>query len=103
MEALQTYWPRRIASNLDFGLNVLGAALGAAPSGGSLPGPGGSPGGGPKRSREEFDKIVSDYAEFAQSIGINAFTPIPISGVKGDNITTNSASINWAKTIGLVT
>src|SRR3990170_2406366 len=31
-----------------------------------------------------FDKIVADYAAFAQSIGISAFTPIPISGFKGD-------------------
>ncbi|RKF18176.1 sulfate adenylyltransferase subunit CysN [Altericroceibacterium spongiae] len=37
--------------------------------------------------RDTFDKIVSDYREFAQEIGISEFTPIPISGFKGDNIT----------------
>ncbi len=34
-----------------------------------------------------FDKIVADYRTFAEGIGISAFTPIPISGFKGDNIT----------------
>jgi len=42
-----------------------------------------------------FDKIVADYAEFAQSIGISAFTPIPISGFKGDNITARSDNTPW--------
>ncbi|MFC3096846.1 sulfate adenylyltransferase subunit CysN [Alteraurantiacibacter palmitatis] len=35
-----------------------------------------------------FEHIVADYRSFAQSIGITEFTPIPISGFKGDNITT---------------
>ena len=34
-----------------------------------------------------FDAIVADYRAFATSIGIDAFTAIPISGFKGDNIT----------------
>src|SRR5690606_25225648 len=34
-----------------------------------------------------FDQIVEDYTAFAKSIGIEAFTAIPISGFKGDNIT----------------
>jgi bifunctional enzyme CysN/CysC len=43
-----------------------------------------------------FDKIVADYREFAQSIGIERFTPIPISGFKGDNITSApSANTPW--------
>ncbi|MEL6531009.1 MAG: sulfate adenylyltransferase subunit CysN [Pseudomonadota bacterium] len=33
-----------------------------------------------------FDDIVSNYREFAETIGIESFTPIPISGFKGDNI-----------------
>jgi bifunctional enzyme CysN/CysC len=37
--------------------------------------------------RATFDAIVGDYREFAASIGIEAFTAIPISGFKGDNIT----------------
>jgi bifunctional enzyme CysN/CysC len=34
-----------------------------------------------------FDAIVEDYRAFAETIGIEYFTPIPISGFKGDNIT----------------
>ena len=43
-----------------------------------------------------FDGIVADYRAFADSIGIDAFTAIPISGFKGDNITTApSANTPW--------
>ena len=46
-------------------------------------------------SQDVFDKIVADYAEFARSIGIESFTALPISGFKGDNITTLSANTLW--------
>ncbi|MES3054453.1 sulfate adenylyltransferase subunit CysN [Sphingomonas faeni] len=42
-----------------------------------------------------YDRIVADYATFAESIGIAGFTPMPISGFKGDNITTSSANTPW--------
>jgi len=42
-----------------------------------------------------FDGIVKDYHEFASSIGIEHFVPIPISGFKGDNITGPSAKTPW--------
>ncbi|MCC0076871.1 MAG: sulfate adenylyltransferase subunit CysN [Rhodobacter sp.] len=42
-----------------------------------------------------FDRIVADYRAFAGSIGITEFTPIPISGFKGDNITGPSANTPW--------
>lgn len=42
-----------------------------------------------------FDAIVADYRAFAESIGIAAFTAIPISGFKGDNITGASANTPW--------
>ena len=44
-----------------------------------------------------YDKIVADYTEFAKSIGITAFVPMPISGFKGDNITTSSENMTWYK------
>ena len=44
-----------------------------------------------------FDAIVKDYAEFARSIGIESFMPMPISGFKGDNITAHSANTPWYK------
>ncbi|MDD3800018.1 MAG: sulfate adenylyltransferase subunit CysN [Novosphingobium sp.] len=48
-------------------------------------------------SQEVFDKIVADYAEFAESIGIESFVAMPISGFKGDNITMLSHNTPWYK------
>lgn len=42
-----------------------------------------------------FDSIVADYAAFAEEIGIENFTAIPMSGLKGDNITVPSANMDW--------
>ncbi len=42
-----------------------------------------------------YDEIVADYSEFARSIGIAAFTAMPISGFKGDNITGPSENTPW--------
>ncbi len=42
-----------------------------------------------------YDHIVEDYRCFARDIGITDFTAIPISGFKGDNITTLSANMPW--------
>ena len=44
-----------------------------------------------------FDRIRLAYSAFAQSIGITSFTPIPISGFAGDNITAASANTPWYK------
>ncbi|MWV26505.1 sulfate adenylyltransferase subunit CysN [Aurantiacibacter rhizosphaerae] len=38
-----------------------------------------------------FDKIVAEYSAFAEEIGIESFTAMPISGFKGDNITAASS------------
>ncbi|WP_128891566.1 sulfate adenylyltransferase subunit CysN [Erythrobacter sp. HKB08] len=37
--------------------------------------------------RATFEQIVADYRAFADEIGIEEFTAIPISGFRGDNIT----------------
>ena len=42
-----------------------------------------------------FDKILADYGEFATSIGIDAYTAIPISGLAGDNIAQLSDNTPW--------
>ena len=42
-----------------------------------------------------FDQIVIDYEAFATKIGIEKFTPIPISGLAGDNIASKSDATNW--------
>ena len=54
-------------------------------------------------SQEVFDKIVADYAAFAAEIGIESFTAMPISGFKGDNITSApSANTPWYEGPSLV-
>ncbi|MGQ0529628.1 MAG: sulfate adenylyltransferase subunit CysN [Panacagrimonas sp.] len=45
--------------------------------------------------KAKYEAIVEDYRAFATSIGISAFTPMPISGFKGDNITANSPNMPW--------
>ena len=42
-----------------------------------------------------YDEIVDDYRAFATSIGIESFVPMPISGFKGDNITSPSVNTPW--------
>ena len=43
----------------------------------------------------KFNAIVSDYAKFAESIGVESFTAVPISGLAGDNITSRSDNTDW--------
>ena len=45
--------------------------------------------------RSTFDAIVHDYAAFAAEVGIETFTAIPVSGLKGDNITSRSIRMDW--------
>ncbi len=45
--------------------------------------------------QSRFDEIVAEYRAFAQSVGIESFTAMPISGFKGDNITTRSDNTPW--------
>ncbi len=50
-----------------------------------------------------FDAIVEDYRTFATEVGIEDFTAIPLSGFKGDNITTApSAKTPWYKGPALI-
>src|SRR3546814_11734542 len=46
-------------------------------------------------SQERFDEIVADYTAFAEGIGLKNFLPVPISGLKGDNITLRSDNTPW--------
>ena len=43
----------------------------------------------------KYDAIVANYAAFAAEIGIKNFVAMPISGFKGDNITTLSENMPW--------
>jgi bifunctional enzyme CysN/CysC len=53
-------------------------------------------------SEQVYDDIVADYTEFANEIGIEHFVPMPISGFKGDNITSHSPNTPWYKGATLV-
>jgi bifunctional enzyme CysN/CysC len=46
-------------------------------------------------SRERFDEIVADYRAFAAEIELNDVTPIPMSALRGDNITEPSQNTPW--------
>jgi len=46
-------------------------------------------------SKDTFDQILADYHDFAAQIGIKDFTAIPMSALKGDNITEPSAHTPW--------
>jgi bifunctional enzyme CysN/CysC len=46
-------------------------------------------------AEHRYDAIVAEYREFAGSIGIKSFLPIPISGLGGDNVTTASVNTPW--------
>ena len=41
--------------------------------------------------RAAYESIVADYRKFADSIGVERFLSIPISGLEGDNIVSKSA------------
>ena len=43
----------------------------------------------------KYGAIIENYRKFAESIGIENFTAIPISGLAGDNITTQSENTDW--------
>jgi bifunctional enzyme CysN/CysC len=42
-----------------------------------------------------FDDIVAEYREFAAGLGIENVTCVPVSALKGDNVTTPSAAMPW--------
>lgn len=46
-------------------------------------------------SQGVFDTILDEYREFAAQIGLTAFTAIPMSALKGDNITEPSEKAPW--------
>jgi bifunctional enzyme CysN/CysC len=45
--------------------------------------------------QDVFDRIVDDYRKFGEQIGIEDFVAIPLSGLKGDNITAPSENTPW--------
>jgi bifunctional enzyme CysN/CysC len=46
-------------------------------------------------SKEAFEAIVADFQSLAQSLGFESVTPIPLSALRGDNITERSELTPW--------
>jgi len=46
-------------------------------------------------SHEVFERIVADYLSFAKQIGLHDIVAIPVSGLRGDNITAPSEHTPW--------
>ncbi|GJM01237.1 MAG: adenylyl-sulfate kinase [Methyloligella sp.] len=46
-------------------------------------------------SEERYNEIVADYIEFAEKLELDEIHPIPISALTGENVTTQSASLEW--------
>jgi len=45
--------------------------------------------------RETFEAIVAEYRDFAGRLGFNDVTAIPLSALRGDNVTTASERMPW--------
>lgn len=45
--------------------------------------------------RDVFEKILADYTEFADQLGIENVTAIPMSALAGDNITSHTTNMPW--------
>jgi len=48
-------------------------------------------------SQEAFNQIVADYTDFAGKLDIDDITFIPVSALKGDNVTKKSEKMDWYK------
>lgn len=46
-------------------------------------------------SRDVFDEISRTFADYAQTLGFESIVPIPLSALKGDNITVRSVHTPW--------
>ncbi len=46
-------------------------------------------------SQSVYDSIAEEFTRFAQPLGFDSITPIPVSALKGDNITARSVHTPW--------
>lgn len=46
-------------------------------------------------SRARFHEIVASYLQVAESLGFETITPIPMSALRGENVTARSESMPW--------
>ena len=48
-------------------------------------------------SQDAFERIATEYREFAESLGFDQIEPIPVSALKGDNVIKFSDRMPWYK------
>ncbi|HBN6703431.1 TPA: GTP-binding protein [Elizabethkingia anophelis] len=53
-------------------------------------------------SEQIYENIKADYAKIAENLGLTQVTYFPISALKGDNIVTRSADMDWYNGISLL-
>lgn len=46
-------------------------------------------------NQDDYDKILSEFKDFATKIGVKNIFTIPISALKGDNVVEPSKNMNW--------
>ena len=46
-------------------------------------------------SKTTYQKIIDDYQKFAGDLNFEEITPVPMSALKGDNVTTRSSKTPW--------
>lgn len=46
-------------------------------------------------SEDVFNRIVAEYEEFAKELNVDSITAIPVSALKGDNVTEHGANTAW--------
>jgi len=46
-------------------------------------------------AEERFDRIVAEFAAYADELGLPGFTPIPVSALVGDNVVDPSTHMDW--------
>ncbi len=49
-----------------------------------------------------FEAIVADYRAFADQVGINGWTAIPLSGLTGDNVVQRGIAMPWCDELSLL-
>lgn len=53
-------------------------------------------------SEQVYENIKADYAKIAENLGLTQVTYFPISALKGDNIVTRSADMDWYNGVSLL-
>ena len=45
--------------------------------------------------KDRFDEIEAEFAAYAEELGVEHYTAIPVSALRGDNVVEPSADLAW--------